>query len=177
MDIFKVIKGRRSIRRYVDRKVSRLDIVKILDAARWAPSAGNLQNWYFIVVRDKGKKLQLSEACLGQEFVALAPVVIVACADNRSIGMFYGERGERLYSIQNVAAAVQNMLLMAHSLGLGSCWVGAFDTEMVKNILRIPDNVEPQAVVTIGYPGEKPPAPKRKDLDRMVFLEEWGKRF
>ncbi len=176
MEVGEAIEGRRSIRRFQTRRVHKDLIGKILDSARWAPSSGNIQNWQFIVVEDKGKRLQLSEAAAGQSFVAIAPVDIVVCVDNSNMDIFYGKRGVEMYSFQNSAAAIQNMLLTAHSLGLGSCWVGAFEEEAVKRILKIPDEIIPVAIIAIGYPAEKPPAPTRRELKSMVFLEEWGKR-
>lgn len=175
MDVMECIRERRSIRKFINRVVSNEKITQILDSGRWAPSAGNIQNWLFIIVRDKGRKLQLSEASFQQYWIMNADTIIVVCSDEERIRPYYGERGE-LYSIQGCAAAIENMLLTAHALGLGACWVGAFDENMVKRILKIGDGLSVQALIPIGYSGEEPPAPKRLELINSVFLEEYGSK-
>jgi nitroreductase len=175
MELGEAIENRRSIRRYQDRKVHKDLVGRILEAGMWAPSSGNIQNWQFILVERKEKRAQLAEAALGQSFVAQAPVSIVVCIDNSNMDIYYGKRGTDMYSFQNSAAAIQNMLLTAHSLGLGTCWVGAFDEHILKRALKIPDDIVPVAIITVGYAMEKPPVPLRRDLDTTVFIEEWGK--
>jgi len=122
LDLFEAIKTRRSIRAFTREEISDREIEKILDAARWAPSAGNIQPWIFVVVKDPGTKRRLSEAALSQFFIEEAPVVIVVCADQERSRRGYGSRGANLYCIQDTAAATQNILLAAHALGLGACW-------------------------------------------------------
>ncbi len=175
METREAIENRRSIRIFQPRKVHKDLIAKIIDSARWAPSSGNIQNWQFLIVEDKGRKLQISEAALGQTFIALSPVNIIVCVDNANMEMYYGKRGTDMYSYQNSAAAIQNMLLTAHSLGLGSCWVGAFDEDALKRILKIPDDIVPVAIISVGYPSEQPPTPSRRNLDVLIYSEEWGK--
>lgn len=178
MDVFDCMKSRRSVRKFLEVPVEWDKIGKILDAARFAPSAGNLQTWKFIVVRDKEKRHKIAEAALHQWWMEKAPVHIVICAEMRRIKQFYGIRGERLYSVQSCAAAVQNILLAAHSLGLGACWVGAFDEDRVATILSIPGDAElrPQAIIPIGYPDEKPRTPPRLPLENNTYLEIWSKQ-
>jgi nitroreductase len=173
MDVFEAILSRRSVRKFKPDDVSYETIMEILEAARWAPSSGNLQNWYFIVVKDPEKKLKLCKAALGQKFVAEAPVLIVVCSDPRKVEYIYGERGRRLYSIQNVAAAIENLLLAATAKGLGTCWVGAFNESEVKSALEIPDYIEVHAIIALGYPDESPKS-SRRALDEIVFFERWG---
>jgi nitroreductase len=172
--ISEVIKSRRSVRKYLDKNVDDETILKILDAARYAPSAGNHQPWEFIVVRDSRTKAELVEASYGQEWMLSAPVFIVACINNRLAGAVYGERGLKLFGIQDVAAAIQNMLLTAESLGLGTCWVGTFSEPMVSAILHCPDYVRPCAIITLGYPAEKPKPPVLQNLDEFVHFERFG---
>ena len=105
-----------------------------------------------------------------------APVLVIACADLHKIGKYYGTRGEALYAIQGVAAAVQNLLLKAHDLGLGSCWVGTFEEDGIARLLGIPPDARPQAVVALGYVKEEEEFPGREPLDNFVFYEAWGKR-
>jgi nitroreductase len=121
MDTSEAIEGRRSVRAFKNRRVSREIIDKLIDEARWAPSAGNVQPWEFVVVRDEEVKTQLANAASDQAFIKEAPVFIVVCADeNRSVRE-YGSRGKELSCIQDTAAAVQNMLLTAYSIGQGTC--------------------------------------------------------
>ena len=177
MELLECIKTRRSVRKFLDIPVEWDKVGAVADAGRSAPTAGNLQNWKFIIVLDKEKRKAIAEACLKQFWMEKAPVMIVVCSEPEKAKKFYGIRGERLYSIQNCAAAVQNMLLTAHSLGLGSCWVGAFDEDMLKRALGIPEYVRPQAVVPLGYPAEKVPTPMQYQLENIVFMEGWGSKF
>lgn len=176
MDVLECIKTRRSIRKFLDVPVEWEKVTQIVDAARCAPSAGNLQNWNFIVVLNEGKRKSLAEACVHQLWMAKAPVHIIVCADPEKAKRFYGIRGERLYTIQNCGAAVENALLTAHSIGLAACWVGAFDEDMVKRTLGIPEHIRPQAIIPVGYPAEKVPSPIQYQLENLVFLEGWGNR-
>lgn len=177
MEVSEVIKNRRSIRRYQEKKVSWADVSKILDAGRNAASAGNVQNWQFIVVTDKKRKDELATASLRQYWMNEAPVHIVICNKLEKVRRLYGSRGEKLYSIQNCAAAAQNMLLRATDLGLASCWVGAFDENAVARILKLPDDVIPEIIITIGYADERiVHTPIKTPLDNITFFEEWGKR-
>jgi len=176
MDVFECIKTRRSIRKYLPDPVKEEDLVKILDAARWAPSAGNLQPWEFIIVRDPEKKKAIARAALNQDFIAEAPIVIVVCANIPRTSSVYGTRGATLYCIQDTAAAIQNMLLAAHALGYGTCWVGAFRENEVKKILHIPEEVRPVAIIPLGRPGERPYPRRRYSLTEIVYEEEYGRK-
>ncbi len=176
MDVIEAIKTRRSIRKYLDLPVEWDKICEVIDAGRLAPSAGNLQNWKFIIVTDEGKRKQLAEACIQQWWMEKAPVHIIICVMPKKAIRFYGIRGDRLYSIQNAAAAAENMLLTAHSIGLGACWVGAFDDNAVKRVLGIIEEATPQIIVTLGYPNEKPIEPLHYKIENVSFFESWGKR-
>jgi len=176
MEVFECINTRRSIRKYLDTSVEWDKVGTILDAGRLAPNSGNIQDYNFIVVQDEEKRKTIAEASLRQHWMSKAPVHIIVCADLKKSERFYGVRGNRLYSIQNCAAAIENMLLTAHSLGLGTCWVGAFDENVVSRVLNIPDYVRPQAIITIGYSDEKPKIPQRFPLTTVTFLEKYGNR-
>ena len=171
MDVFEAIKTRRSIRAFTQEEISEEEVERILDAARQAPSAGNIQPWIFVVVRRSDMKRRLSKAALNQFFIEEAPVVIVVCADQERSGRGYGSRGANLYCIQDTAAATQNILLAAHALGLGACWVGAFDEEEVRLILRAPRKVRPVAIIPIGHPAEKPRTIFKRPLSEIVRRE------
>lgn len=168
-NFLELIKSRRCIRSFdSSKKISREQIEKILEAGQWAPSAGNAQDWQFLVVQNKKIKEALAEAALGQNFVAEAPVVIVVVTDLKRIEEFYGSRGKELYSIQDTAAATQNMFLTAHSIELGACWVGAFDEKEVSQILKLEKNLRPVVILPIGYPKGDIPAVGRKSLEKIV---------
>lgn len=174
MDVFEAIKSRRSIRAFTEQPVSEEEVEKLIKAARCAPSAGNIQPWEFIVVRDQERKKGLREVALDQTFIEEAPVVIVVCANVWRSGQGYGPRGISLYSLQDTAAATQNILLAATALGLATCWVGAFREEEARKILNIPDGVRPVAIIPIGHAAEKPSARSRRSLDRIIHHEMYG---
>lgn len=168
MGVFEVIKKRRSVRKFdPQRKIKEEDLGHLLEAARWAPSAGNLQSWYFVVVRTRETKEQLAAAATGQDFIAEAPAVIVSCADLERCTASYGSRGEELYAIQDATIATQNMFLAATEMGLGACWVGAFDEDQVAEILKLEGNLRPVAILPIGYPLESPKPPPRRPLSEI----------
>jgi nitroreductase len=171
MGVLEAIKGRRSIRAFSSQDVSQDLVDKLVDAASLAPSAGNIQPWELIIVRKPETKQKLAEAALDQSFIEEAPVVIVVCADENRSSQGYGERGKSLYCIQDTAAATQNIHLMAYSLGLGTCWVGAFSEEEARELLRVPDGVRPVAIVPVGYPAEAPQPRRKRPLDTMVHYE------
>jgi len=173
MDVFEAIKGRRSIRAYRDIDVSQGIVEKLIEAARWAPSAGNIQPWEFIIVRNSETKRRLAEAALGQSFIEEAPVVIVVCADGERSARGYGTRGRTLYCIQDTAAAIQNIHLAAYALGLGTCWVGAFREDEARKILNIPEGVRPVAIIPVGYPAESPSPRSRRPLKEIIHYERF----
>jgi len=171
LDVLEAIKERRSIRAFTDEKVSEKDVERLIDAARWAPSAGNTQPLELVVVKDKEMKRKLSEAALNQTFIEKAPVVIVVCADLNRSSRGYGSRGERLYSIQDTAAATENILLAAQELGLATCWVGAFRDKEVAKAVKAPKNMKPVAIVPVGHPAERPLAPQKRSVNEIVHYE------
>ena len=171
MNVLEAIKGRRSIRAFKNQEVSAEIVEKLIDAARWAPSAGNIQPWEFIVVRDPKIKRGLVKAALNQTFIEEAPVVIVVCADEDRSFQGYGARGKNLYCIQDTAAAIQNIHLAAYSLGLGTCWIGAFREEEAREVLKVPKGVRPLAIIPVGYPAESPSPRKRRPIDQIVHYE------
>lgn len=172
MECIEAIKGRRSIRRFKDIDVGKDLVEELLTAAQMAPSAGNLQARDFIVVSNKKIKQKLSKAALDQSFVEHVPIVIVAVANIERSARIYKSRGE-LYAIQDTTAGVMNLLLAAYSKGLATCWVGAFDEYAVSELLGLPQNTRPIAIIPLGYADEKPAAPRRMSLDRVVHWETW----
>lgn len=196
---YEVIKNRRSIRTYDGREVPREVLSRIFEAARWAPSAHNAQPWRFIVIYENDVKRRLARAMADawledlkmdgvSEWEALkivedesmrrfteSPVLIIVGLTMRDMDKYPDERrmrAEYIMAIQSVAAAVQNVLLAAYVEGFGACWVCAplFCQEIVKKTLKLPEDFEPQAILTLGYPvGEYFPPP-RKPLSEIVWI-------
>ena len=171
MDVLEAIKERRSIRAYTDKEVSEEDVKRLIEAARWAPSAGNIQPWAFVVVKEVETKQKLSYAALNQTYIQEAPLVIVVCADLTRSSRGYGSRGVHLYSIQDTAAATENILLAAQELGLATCWVGAFRENEVAKAVKAPRNLRPVAMVAVGYPAERPVAPQKRSFNEIVHYD------
>lgn len=174
MKLEKALKERRSIRKFNGKKLSKNLLGSILDAARYAPSAGNLQNWRFLVVEEEDKKEKIAKACLSQKWMTKSGAVVAVLSDDSDVKRMYGNKSD-FYGRQNCAAAIQNMLLKAHSINISSCWVGAFNEKELRKILRIPDELNFEAVLCFGHSDEKPKMPHRTDLRNLVHFEEWGK--
>jgi nitroreductase len=152
------IKDRRSIRRFKETPLGMDIIDQLLSLAQMAPSAGNLQSRDFVVVTDNTTKKKLTVASLDQSFIEQAPVVIVFVANIERASRRYGSRGE-LYAIQDATASVMTLLIAAQSMGISSCWVGAFDDFAVSEILCIPYGTKPVAIVPLGMADETPATP------------------
>lgn len=151
-DFWEVLKKRHSTREFdPEKEVSDDQLRKILEAAKMAPSAGNMRDWHFEVVKDSTKKTKVAQAALGQMFLAQAPVVIVVCSDLKIAEEHYGERGVNLYSAQDSATACENMFLACTALDLSTCWVGAFDEREVREILELPEHIRPLVIMPVGY--------------------------
>jgi nitroreductase len=177
METLEAIALRKSIRKYLPKKVSWEDITKLILAGRDAPSSGNLQNWRFIIIDDEEVIEQLSEVVKGQRWISDAPLIIAVCCDIETAKIHYGLRGERLYAIQNCAAAIENMLIAATDVGLGSCWLGDFNEIEVAGILGVPlDRFRVQALLTFGYPAENPKPEPRQEVYTITFLNGFNSR-
>jgi len=164
MEFSEVIAKRRSVRHFNAKlDVSDEEIRGLLDDAVAAPTAGNIQPWRFTVVRTLDARERLASA-LAQRWATAAPVVIVVSVDPRPCAARYGERGERLYSIQDSSAAVENILLSAVNRGLASCWIGAFDTDAVREAIGQQAPIEPVAILPIGHSAESAGRPARRPL-------------
>lgn len=204
MEAFEAILTRRSIRRYRPNRVPVKLVRRILEAATWAPSAHNAQPWRFVVLGDAEAKRKLAEVMAEEyeldlkrdgvpaekreEIVGLsierftsAPILITVCLTMRDMDRYPDEerrRAEYKMAVQSVAAVAQNILLIAHTEGVGACWFCAplFCQERVRNVLRLPEDIEPQALIALGYPDEKPDAPPRLPLEEVVSYNYWGSR-
>ena len=169
MNVIDAIKVRRSIRAYQDRQVEEEKLLVVLEAGRLAPSARNLQDWKFIIVRDKEKRQSLSVAAKGQPFVAQAPVVIAACGTETEYIMTCGQH---TYPI-DVAIAIDHMSLEALEQGLGTCWKGTFHEDQVKEILGVPNKIRVVVMLALGYPAESPSARPRKRVEEIISYDGW----
>lgn len=170
MDVLQAIKARRSVRRFLHKEIPEEILDTFVDTIIWAPSAGNLQSRKFYFVFNQQIKERLVNAAWGQDFIAEAPLCVVGCADLR-IKNHYGDRGSELYTIQDVSASIQNLLLEAQEQGLASVWVGAFQESEVSEILNLPNYLRPIAIVPIGYAAESPVPPRRvKKEDAVIYL-------
>jgi len=169
MNVSEAIKNRYSVRKYKPDPIPEEKLNKILEAARLAPSAHNAQDWKFIVVRDKTKRKQLAIAANSQDFVGEAPVVIVAVATNPDRIM---SCGVPTYAV-DLAIAIDHMTLQAVEEGLGTCWIGAFSQEKVKEILQIPQQYKVVVLLPLGFPADTPGPKIRKDISEIVSYDRF----
>ncbi len=171
MDVWEAIRTRKSVRGYESTPVEDGKLQKILEAARLAPSARNLQEWRFVVVKGPGTRKKLMAAAKNQSFVGEAPVVIACCAETDGDVMTCGQQ---CYPI-DVAIAIDHMTLEAVELGLGTCWIGAFHEDKAKEALGIPDEIRVVELLALGYEkgGMKPKKKSRKSMEEIVRWEKW----
>lgn len=173
MDIFQVIRDRRSIRKYKELPVEQEKLEQLLDAARLAPSWKNMQCWRFLVLKEREKIQALLDAFPddnpGKKALAMAPVVVVVCADPVDSGI---ENGIEYY-IADTAIAFQQFCLAAHALGLGTCWMGWYDEELIKKAFAIPEMIRVVGVTPLGYPDQEPKPRPRKELAEIAYFNEW----
>jgi nitroreductase len=171
MDFFDAVSARYSVRAYEARDVEDEKLEKVIEAARFAPSASNRQEWRFIVVKDAKKRKKLGDAAHKQAFVGEAPVVIAACAVTDGHLM---SCGQPCYPI-DVAIALEHVALAAAALGLGTCWIGAFDEAAAKAVLGVPADVRIVQLMPLGYPSDKPRPKTRLRLDEILMRDAWRK--
>ena len=201
-DFLDVIKDRRSIRKYKQELVPQEVFQRILETVIYAPSAHNAQPWRFIIMTELERKEALAKAMADvwldelkrdnvpknvmrkalansiKRFTS-APMIIICCLTMEDMDAYPDEERkncERDLAVQSLAAAIQNLLLAAHSEGLGACWFCApiFCKTVIRQVLKIPETVEPQALITVGYPAEKPAFPERYSLGTVAFHNQWG---
>jgi nitroreductase len=177
MNIFEAMMTRRSVRKFEKTPVDDKLVGVMLYMATQSPSAGNVQEWEFVVVKDGDLKKKIADAALNQDFLVDAPVVIVVCANLEKISLKYRNRGELLYSIQDTANAAMSILLSAHALGLGSCWIGSFDEERVKDILELPEKLRPLVVLPVGYTAEQPKEKSRIPFENLTYFNKYNEKF
>jgi len=164
MDVLEAIKMRRSIRKYRPQRIPDEKLKTILDAARLAPSAANRQPWRFVVVEDTERRKALAKAANDQTFISNAGAIVVAISDP--------EKSARWHE-KDTMIALEHVVLAATALGYGTCWIGAFDEDAVKSLLKIPAKMKVVAVLPIGIPDEKPAPRGRRELSEIFFKDEW----
>lgn len=163
MEFNEVLSKRRSIRKYKETPIQKETVLKILEAARIAPSAGNRQPWHFIVVEDREMIKQLAKS----EWAAKAPLMIVGLAD---------QEASPSWCINDLGIAFEHIALAVTNLGLGGCWMGQTGREdIIRKLLDVPEKLKPVAVIPIGMPDENPPPKERKSLGDIVSWGKFGK--
>lgn len=171
MEVIEAIKCRRSIRQYTDQPIEKHALEKLLDAARWAPTASNQQRWRFVVVTLPSMKDLVRKFAPG--IFAMPAAFIVICAEKKPNDSASAE----ITHLADCSIAAQNIMLAAHSMGIGTCVALSYAKAAIAEILSIPEGVEPMLVITLGYPAENPEPPARLDIDQIAFAEEYGKRW
>ncbi len=170
MELKEALLQRRSVRAYLDEPLTEKQIEELVEAARWAPTGANLQPWKFIIVQDKGVKKEIGKYArfyfIKSHHVSEAPVLIVCLADTKKSS----------FALIDVAMAAQNIMLRAIDLGLGSCFVGAFDERKIKEVLKIPANFKVVGLITVGKMAEKPTTPPRLEFKEITFFDRFGKQ-
>ena len=170
MNVMEAIKKRCSVRSYQDRAVEKEKLEIVLEAARLAPSASNRQEWRFVVVQDRDTRQRIMKAAKNQSFIGEAPVVIACCAKTDNHAMTCGQL---CYTI-DLPIAIEHMVLKATEEGLGTCWVGAFYEDHVKEILGIPQDIRVVELLALGYPANLSSIPKdRLSIEEIVMHERW----
>ena len=194
MELFEAIKQRRSIRKYTEDPVDDEAVTAILEAGRWAPSWSNTQCWYFIVVRDPDIKAEVAKSLVkfkiqgelvenpGIKMINSVPVLIVVCAQmgksggppgSGGDGEFITDKGD--WFMFDTALAVQNMVLAAHGLGLGTVIIGTFDAVKAEKALGVPEGFRVVTLFPVGVPAKEGKAPPRKEISEITFTDKWGK--
>lgn len=171
MDLHDAIKARKSVRKYQSTPIPEEVLNKVLDAMRVAPSGCNYQPWRFIVVKDQATKDALVPACKGQSFISQASAIVVGCGFEEKSYQHMGGWGTSM--VVDVAVALDHLTLAAAAEGLGTCWIGAFKEEGVRQVLGIPSAVRVVALIPVGYPDETPTARPRRALTDVVCYDKW----
>ena len=169
MNVFDAIKLRRSIRSYQDKPIEEEKLLRVLEAGRLAPSAKNLQEWRYVIVKDKDLRKKVAVAANNQYFLAEAPVIIVGCATMVDYVLTCGQPAHTV----DVTISMDHMSLQAVEEGLGTCWIGAFKEDEVKSILNIPKEMRIVEIMPLGYPKFIPDPKPRKRLEEIVYYDRY----
>jgi nitroreductase len=169
MTLLDTIRKRYSCRAYIHKAIEQAKLDQILEAARLAPSAKNLQDWRFIIITDKKRKNEIAKAANNQMFIEKAAVIIAACSNSD-----YVMRCGQSCGPIDIAIALEHIALQATELGLASCWIGSFYPDQVRKILSIPENIPVIELMALGYPADKAREPQREPLNNIVCYENWN---
>lgn len=175
MDVIKAIVSRRSIRAYKSKPIDKEDLMMLVEMGIKAPTAGNLQDLRFVVCTEHGTINKLPELCMDQYWIATAPAVIVVCSQPQVQAKWFGERGRHVFATQNAAAATQNIMLSAKSMGLDTCWVGGFNQEGVDKLFGAEGKARVETIITVGYAAEKPDKKNEQPLTASMFFQKFGR--
>lgn len=170
--MLKKIKGRRSVRNFQEKPVPREELLQLVEAAIWAPSGSNTQAWSFILVETKQKIEKLSAVSPG--LLGQPPALIALLRDLEGAYLKGGELSRDLLSLMDLSMAAQNMMLMAHELGLGTCAIRGFHQQSASSLLSLPEEMSLELLLAVGYPAAVPKAPSRKPVEEVVFYEQYG---
>lgn len=188
MEFDELVKKRRSIHYFTDEEVSDDDLMHVLEAARWAPSAGNNQPWRFVIVRKQEMIEKIWETTTGiefpisskrtikvtpQNFMKRAPVTIVVCTDTEAYKGKQNSIFADRFCIQDSAIATMNLLLAAANHGLGACWIGMYREEALSKVLNLPATIRPVAIIPIGHTKSKEQPRPRKPLEDLIHYETY----
>jgi nitroreductase len=174
MSALDIIMTRRSVRSFLDEPVSDEDAIRILDAARLAPSGGNRQRWRFIYINDDRVLRMVKGCCPG--FYGSATAAIVAGLEYEE-GAFGGAGYEGVVGVLDIGFAAENILLAAHALGLGGCAIASFNAGCISKVLNLPEGFRPVLAISLGHPAQQPPMPDKKRLSEIVYINEWGREW
>jgi len=167
VELWEAIRGRRSVRAFLDRPVPRETLERLLEAAIWAPSGGNAQTWRFVAITDPVEIRNIKTVSPG--LLGDPPAVIAVCQDLVQARAKGGNLGEMFLAPVDAAMATQNLLLAAYAEGLGTCTIASFHRRGVSRLLEIPEGIEPLLLVSVGYPAQTPPAPQRNQEGVFIF--------
>jgi nitroreductase len=169
MEFSELVQKRYSVRAYRSDPVEDEKLQQILEAGRVAPTAANRQPFQFIVIHTKGREDELKRI-YGHDWFVQPPLIVCACAIPSKAWV---RRDGKNYGEVDLAIAMDHLVLAATNLGLGTCWIAAFDPNAAREILHLPDDVEPIAFTPVGYPADRPTPKKRKALSELVRYEHW----
>jgi len=176
MNTLDAIYNRWGCRKYSDEPIDKEVLGTILDAGRYAPSAGNLQDRSFIIVRDRKLKSEIAQAAGNQTWMQVPPIHIVVVSNNTKLGKFFGQKGDKIYSVQDTAFAVQNMLLAATDLNIGCSLIVGFNEEKICDLFQISPPAQPYAIIVLGHPMEPAKPSPKYPLENFVFFEKYGNK-
>ena len=174
MEIHRAIQTLKSTKNYLDKELDWAKLTDIVDAIRHTPSAGDIANWKIVIIREKKTKEAIAKVSADQLWIAGAPVLLIICNDQSEMKRMFKNKAD-FYSTQSCAAGIQNILLMANSIGVDYAWIRTFNADRIKSILKIPDDIKIDAMVTLGYADKREKGERKTPVRNIVYFEEWGK--